>query len=317
MAFVHPQSCECVKSELDLFSVPPTQTSIESAGYVEFNPISSLSDDTPIEFVVGGSGQDYVDLSNTQLLVRAKIVQANGADIDNNHHVGPVNLLLHSLFSEVDVKLNDTLVTSTNNTYAYRSYLETCLSYGPAAKKSHLTGSLFYKDSKDYLEENNPHADNARNNGFVKRHSFFENSRVVDMIGYIHSDLFFQDKLLPNEVSMRVRLVRNKNAFCLMSNAANASYKIQIVDCKLYIRKVKLSPSVFVAHAKAFENGNAKYPIRRVICKTFTVPAGNLNCSQENLFAGQLPLRLVIGCVDNDAFNGSYVKNPFNFKHYN
>jgi hypothetical protein len=42
-----------------------------------------------------------------------------------------------------------------------------------------------------------------------------------------------------------------------------------------------------------------------------------LDCSQENLFSGQLPTRLVIGCVDNDAFNGSYAKNPFNFKHYN
>ena len=28
MAFVHEQSCECTKSELDLFSVPPTQTSM-------------------------------------------------------------------------------------------------------------------------------------------------------------------------------------------------------------------------------------------------------------------------------------------------
>ena len=30
MAFVDEQSCECTKSELDLFSVPPTQTSMES-----------------------------------------------------------------------------------------------------------------------------------------------------------------------------------------------------------------------------------------------------------------------------------------------
>ena len=29
MAFIHEGSCECTKSELDLFSVPPTQTSIE------------------------------------------------------------------------------------------------------------------------------------------------------------------------------------------------------------------------------------------------------------------------------------------------
>ena len=88
------------------------------------------------------------------------------------------------------------------------------------------------------------------------------------------------------------------------------------MECKLYVRKVKLSPSVFIAHAKALEVGNAKYPVRRIVCKTFTVPAGNLNFTQENVFAGQLPTRVVVGMVDNDAFNGVYDKNPFNFKHY-
>src|SRR5213083_1434508 len=117
MAFVDSHSCECAKSELDLFSVPPTQTSIESGGWVEYNPISSLADGVPIEFVVSGSGQDYIDLANTQLYVRAEIVQGDNTAIDNTHHVGPVNLLLHSLFSEVDFKQNDTLISFTNNTY--------------------------------------------------------------------------------------------------------------------------------------------------------------------------------------------------------
>jgi hypothetical protein len=92
---------------------------------------------------------------------------------------------------------------------------------------------------------------------------------------------------------------------------------VKIIECKLYVRKVKLSPSIFIAHAKALDRGNAKYPIRRAVCKTFTIPRGNLDHSQESLFTGQLPTRLVIGCVDNDSFNGKNNKNPFNFKHYN
>jgi hypothetical protein len=84
----------------------------------------------------------------------------------------------------------------------------------------------------------------------------------------------------------------------------------------LFIRKVKISPSVFLAHAKALENNLAKYPIHRVVCKTFTVPTGNLDASHEKLFSGQLPTRIVIGCIDNEAFNGSVVRNPFNFKHF-
>ena len=51
MAFVHDQSCECAKTELDVFSVPPTQTSIEYGNYVEYHPLSSITDSGPIEFM--------------------------------------------------------------------------------------------------------------------------------------------------------------------------------------------------------------------------------------------------------------------------
>ena len=34
------------------------------------------------------------------------------------------------------------------------------------------------------------------------------------------------------------------------------------------------------------------------------------------MFLGQLPKRLIIGCVDSNALNGIITKNPFDFKHY-
>jgi hypothetical protein len=34
------------------------------------------------------------------------------------------------------------------------------------------------------------------------------------------------------------------------------------------------------------------------------------------MFLGQLPKRLVIGCVDSDALNGTITKIPFDFRHY-
>ena len=72
-----------------------------------------------------------------------------------------------------------------------------------------------------------------------------------------------------------------------------------------------------MAHAKALENGTAKYPIRRVVCKTLTVPANFMDVSHEKLFSGQLPTRIVVGLVRNDAFNGDRRRNPFNFQHFN
>jgi hypothetical protein len=314
MAFIHTQSCECTKSELDIFQIPATQTSVESGSVTEYNPVSAIAHGLPIEFYIQGSGQEYIDLANTQLYVRTKITLGNGDAITPAHHVGPINLTLHSLFSEVDFKLNDTLISSTNNTYAYRAYLETLLSYGTDAKASQLTSALYYKDTAGQMEVADPTPVNTANQGLRKRYSFFSNGGIVDMIDKLHVDMCFQERFLPSDVGMRIRLVRQKDAFVLMSDVAQPGFKIQIMECKLLVRKVKLSPSVFVAHAKALEVGNAKYPIHRVVCKTFTVPAGNLDFSQESVFTGQLPSRLVIGLVDNDSFNGAWQKNPFNFK---
>ena len=92
---------------------------------------------------------------------------------------------------------------------------------------------------------------------------------------------------------------------------------MKIDSAIMFVRKVKLSPSVFLAHAKALENSTAKYPIRRVMCKTTTIPNGFRDISHEKLFSRQLPTRLVIALVNNAGFNGALDRNPFNFEHFN
>ena len=79
--------------------------------------------------------------------VRAKVVRGVGTDIADDAPVAPVNNWLHSLFSQVDVHLNDTLVTPSSNTYPFRAYVETLLSYGAEAKKTQLSSQLWYKDT--------------------------------------------------------------------------------------------------------------------------------------------------------------------------
>ena len=80
------------------------------------------------------------------------------------------------------------------------------------------------------MDRSNPaHAnEDERNFGLQKRASFMDEGVTVDLIGRIHSDVFFQDRFMLNEVNVTVRLVRNKDSFCFMSGEANASYKVKI-----------------------------------------------------------------------------------------
>jgi hypothetical protein len=160
--------------------------------------------------------------------------------------------------------------------------------------------------------------DEGHNEGLTSRAQFTKESKRVDLMGRLHCDLFFQEKLLLNGVSMRIKLTRSKDSFAVMAAAdRDNEFKIKIVDAVLRVRKVCVSPVVALAHVKALEHGNVKYAMNRVECKSFTVPAQHLSITQEQIFSGQLPSRIVIGYVDNDAFNGNYKKNPFNFQHYN
>ena len=106
-----------------------------------------MSEISAIEFDISGTGDDYIDLANTILHVKAKITQNDGTKLPADAATGPVNLFLHSLFSQVDISLSGTLITASINTYPYRAMLETLLSYGQDAKTSQLTSALYYKDT--------------------------------------------------------------------------------------------------------------------------------------------------------------------------
>ena len=94
MAFIHEQSFECAKTELDVYLVPPTQTSIE------YHPLSSITDSGPIEFDISSSEQNYLDFANTQLLVKGKITRGNGDDITETDDVGESTCFYVAYFSK-------------------------------------------------------------------------------------------------------------------------------------------------------------------------------------------------------------------------
>ena len=318
MSFVHAKSQECTKSELDLFSVPPTQVSLEKGHWVDHLPVSSVSDGGPITFLCPGT-EDYVDLAKTILVVRAKVTKANGDDLGPDEKVGIVNNFLHSLFKQVDVFLKGKQVTQATGTYAYRAYLETLLNYGPAAKRSQLTAAMFYKDTSTKMDTADPTlaGDHANVNlGLKKRYEFSKESGIIEMAGPIFCDVFMSERLLLSYVDLKILMNRNVDEFCLMASEADADYRVKLTEVYLKIRKVKVNPSISIAHELALKKGPAIYPVRRVECKSFIIPAGNPSLRKDNLYNGLVPKTIIFGMVDSAAFNGAYKKNPFNFQNF-
>ena len=196
----------------------------------------------------------------------------------------------------------------STNTYPYRAYIETALSYGSDAKETKLTSQLWYKDTAGRMDSAALADDNTAKAGFKSRR------HVVEMMGRLNVDMLLQDRFLLNGVDVKIRLVRSKDAFALTAGGVNPTYKVNIVDVRVFARKATLSTAVQMAHIKAIDKGRAKHPLRSVDCKVYTISQGAMSHTHENLFLGTLPKRLVLCCIDNDVFNGSYAKNPFTAK---
>ena len=255
--------------------------------------------------MIPGTGDAYLDLANTYLLIRAKVVRGVGNDLAADISVAPVNNCLHFLFSQVDVYLNDTLVKPSSNTYPFRAYVDTVLSYGAEAKNTQLTSQLWYKYTAGHMDSTTV---DSGNTGLVERRMHIWESRVVEMMGRLNVDLFLQDRILLNGVSVNIRLVRSKDAFSLIASAQNPVYKVQTVDEVLFACKAVLNPTVQMAHIKALEKGTSKYEKRSMDCKVYSIPQGAMPNTYENLFLGALTKRLILWCIDNDVYNGEYSK---------
>ena len=289
MSYVHPYSKRCEKSEVDLFSVPPTQLSLEKGRWIDYRPLSSVENpDSAITFLIAGT-DEYLDLSKTILYVEGKILKGDDdtpLSGGGQTNVAPVNNFLHSLFKQVDVYLNGKQVTPAMGTYAYRSYIETLLNYDVSAKKSQLSLALYFKDTARHMDGNgalpqqmsvkvkNTAKSDAEeeikvtipgtgNQGFANRHKFIENGIQFVLSGPIFSDVFMSDRLLLNMLNLKVVLNRSPNTFCLMdTNVGNAKLnpKVKLTDVVLRIRKVKVDQAINDATEITLKQTPALYP---------------------------------------------------------
>jgi hypothetical protein len=72
---------------MDLFTIPPTQTTIESGHWLPFKNVLSLSDDGPLEFIINGRGDEFIGLSHTLLQVVVKVTKDDGGDLTEADNV--------------------------------------------------------------------------------------------------------------------------------------------------------------------------------------------------------------------------------------
>ncbi|MES9880032.1 MAG: hypothetical protein ABW185_04040 [Sedimenticola sp.] len=294
---------EGVPSELALFDLPPTQVGVTDVYYEEVRPISQVTGDSPIEFRVSGqNSMDYIDLKGSQLYVKLKVLKADGSIMPAIEKTAPANLFLQALFSSTEVSLQNK-ATITCNYNPYRAMIDTLLNYGSDAKSSQIQSQLWRMDDVDGFGV-----------GETERAKLIEGSKILDLQGPIFHDLFDMSRYLLNQVDVKLRLNRSSPAFCLHSIEASPDYKVEILDIYLLARKIRVNPAVIYGHNEMLKNTNAKYPFKKVECRSQSIATGSTSFHWENMMQNQIPNRVVIGFVNSKAVSGDYKYNPFNFE---
>ena len=78
---------ECKTESLCLFDEKQVQVDITGNIITDYHPVTTLTAGGPIEFKIPGSVDEYIDLGDTQLLVRAQILRADGTNLQTDDKI--------------------------------------------------------------------------------------------------------------------------------------------------------------------------------------------------------------------------------------
>ena len=153
--------------EIALFSRPPINVAEDRVSWHEIRPsYMSNAEYSSINFLIVGNSSQYVKLSDTELYVRIAIQKEDATpykvlDDDNKplpinkKETGtPIDFILHSMWSSVDIKMNNNLVSESGTNYMYKALMEALLTSDENTKKIQLSNEGFTGDSGDFTQIN-------------------------------------------------------------------------------------------------------------------------------------------------------------------
>ena len=308
-------------SKLDYWSPLIIENGVKQSYEIELRPHSN-SYNGPYEFSLQADDRKFVDMSTLTLHGRmgvrvfddelGAVIPSKIKEIPKSDW-GLINNFYQSLFSSIIIKINDTEIGDlAYNSYPYISYLQTLLGTSSSQATNHILSQRgFIKDDLGDIDAPWTDAHNTRKKPFHYKN-------FVDFCIPVHNDICTLEKYLPPNVKIGFTVRRTEDEFVFWNDDKLKDYKFRIVleDIHLKVKVLELQESVLQNHFKQIKAAgqlNIKYT--KNVMKTFAVPAGSVELKQHNLFFGNnLPNRIYLAFVEQEAFNGSIGKNPFYFE---
>ena len=300
-------------SSLDIFQKPSILVNFESGNVQEIYPVGSL-DGPNLEFTIQSDRHVFLDLQNVFLDLTFNILKKKGDKLDADDTLYLVNNSLHSLFSNCDVSVNNTLVYTSNGHYPHKCMIQAEVSHTRSTKDSIL-------ECQGYSYEDDP--SDLTSAVFTERKTKTDTSSEVHLFGKLGVDFFNCDKLLIPNTDIRITLIKSNPNFCLISTTPDDktsklsnNYTVKYIRASLHVRQMNVSESVHRSINSALARGPARYTFPDFQTKTFIIPATQNQFIRENIFNNEPIRRIAIAMNTNADFTGSLATNPFNYQKF-
>ena len=307
----------------------PIVDDVLSSHEQEIYPATSL-DESCIEFEFQTDRDYYVDLRQSFLALKFKFVKGRGYNTYESREkkkvftetgtddeeeqekvarVTYVNNIMHSIFSNVEVYINNQQIYNSNGLYAHKSYISNNFKAAISEYKGvlHCEGYDYEQDPEDIA---NPLPDPF----FTRRMKLLSRPDGFMLYGKLGIDFFSTSELLYPNMEIRLRLIRARPNFYMISDNPNVS--LGIVGCSLYSRLIALKDDYHKKRMDMLACAPVEYNYLETLGKIFIIPVRHNQFIQENIFNDASIRRIAIAMNTNSAFTGSFTENPFWYQQF-
>ena len=216
-----------------------------------------------------------------------------------------VNNILHSIFANVEVYINNLQIYNFKRFNADKFYI----SYNFNGSVSEYKGGL-HCEGYDYEEfPDGIMAAPLSEPFFTWRMKMLSKPDGFILYGKLVVDFFSISELLYPILKNRLQLIRARPNFYMISDTLNVS--LGIVDCSLYTRRFALKDDYHKKRMDMLAYTHVEFSSSETLAKTFIIPARQNQFIQENIFNNDPVRRIAIAMNTNSAFTGSYTENLF------
>ena len=313
---LNTEPIELNSSALNLHNRIQVDQSLVVGNDVYVSPTGGLNQQGPYEFCLAGDSSFHKVLNLSRLFGEFHLVDpVSGELISNTVDVSFVNNIGHSWISSIELFFNDkNVIDQSTQSYAYKSFIENCLSYSNHKKESDFSGSYWINDDDKYDKYKR-----ADSEALDKRRNLLESDNHNK--GYfavnLNIDAFKSPIYLFPGINIKLKIHKAKDDFFLMSDGKKAVFKIKRLNMRF--RLVQAQDS-FVNQAKAIGLGTSSpafIPFTQTKIRSYLCVREISSFTWSNCIRGVIPPQIIVAFVDHQGYTGNYQKNPFAFETFN